>query len=137
MNPSRTYKSAAPIPGVDPDEWVRYAWSRRRPGGFRLTFLTDPSAAIDFAPTAAAHGHADALAYIFRVLSDRSEHEWHRRSARDAVAALTDAQGTDAELAAWYDRNKAQLAWDGSLKRYVVGPATQRATAPAEAPSAP
>lgn len=131
MNPSWTYKSAARIPGVDLDEWVRYAWSRRRPGGFRLSLLTDPTAAIDFAPTAAAHGHADALAYMFRVLGDRSADEWRRRSARDAVVALTDAQGTDADLAGWYEQNNGRLVWDGPTKRYVVRADTQPSTLPA------
>ncbi|HEX8914244.1 MAG TPA: hypothetical protein VF796_17985, partial [Humisphaera sp.] len=100
-NPWWTYQAVSGL-DIDLDEWVAHAWMRRRAEVRGLgAFVGLGDRWSDFEKVAVQHGHAEALDRLFNALRDARADRWRRESAREAVTAVTEATGSDAELVAW------------------------------------
>lgn len=72
---------------------------------------------------AARYGHRDALDYLFKVLAAKSFIISSTPSALEAIQQAADVQGTEEQVADWYQKNGSQLSFDVTRQKFVVTPA--------------
>jgi len=69
---------------------------------------------------AAQYGEPDVVEVAIRLLKS-SDDDYSQQIARKVLREYTPATGaTDADLIAWYDSNKTNLAFDPQARKFVV-----------------
>lgn len=86
----------------------------------RLKNGRDPFEVVQAACVAADYGHLDALQKLVNLLETSNADDYYVRESREAIARLTDASGSSAEIVTWFKQNKDNLVFDAKEKKFVV-----------------